>query len=129
VSELRELKLLAVMLQEAELSTREKSIANRIAAGEAPDRVAGPRSTLAASERAVADIHKLEQRKCRRATSSFEIVASMRQLMDDDINFWLPNIERIELPANRALSEQLLAQKITIRQKLNAFLSNGKGAA
>jgi limonene-1,2-epoxide hydrolase len=129
VSALRELKLLAVALDEAERTTQEQSIANRLAANEAPSRVAGPRSALAAAERAAADIHKLELRKCRRATSASEIMASMLQLLDTDIDFWRPAIQKIDLLANRTLSERLLAQKVELRERINAFIDKWHGAA
>jgi hypothetical protein len=129
IQALLELKTLASALQDAELTTLKQSIANRLAEGEAATRVAAPKSALTASERAAADIHKIEQRKCRRASSASEIVASMLQLIDNDIDFWRPVIQKIELPANQALSEQLLAYKVAFREKLNAFLKTWKNAA
>jgi hypothetical protein len=129
ISALRQLKLLAVALEEAERTTQEQSIANRLAANEAPSRVAGPRSAIAAAKRAGADLHKLELRKCRRASSASEIMASLLQLLNSDIDFWRPAIQKIDLLVNRTLSEQLLAQKLELRERINAFISNWHGAA
>jgi hypothetical protein len=129
VEALLELRLLAVALDETEQMTQEQSIANRLAAGEALKRVGAPKSIASASERAANDIHKLESRKCHRAVSAAEIVTSMLQLLDNDIDFWRPALQKIELQSNRLLSEQLLATKLAFREKLSAFLEVWQSAA
>jgi hypothetical protein len=126
---LHELRTLAVDLDKAELSTQEQCLANRLAAGENPKRVGAPKSVMSASERAAAEIHKLELRKCRRAVSASEIVASMLRLIQDDIAFGLPLLPKIDLQANREIAEQLLAKKLQLALVLSRFLERHQSAA
>lgn len=125
---LHELRTLAVALDQAELWTQEQCIANRLVAGENPKRVGAPRSVMSASERAAADIHKMELRKCRRAVSAGEIVASMLRLVQDDIAFGLPLLPKIDLQANREIAEQLLAKKKLLAHELSKFLERHQRA-
>jgi len=119
---LHALRELAVALDAAELWTQEQSLANRLAAGEDPKRVGARKPVMSASERAAADIHKMEQRKCRRAANAAEIVVSMLQLVRSDIDFALPLLPMIDLPANREAAEQLITRKQELATRLSRFL-------
>jgi predicted transcriptional regulator len=87
-----------------------------------------PSSVSSSSERAAADIHRLELRKCRRATRPHEIIESMLQLSRNDTQFMKPLLTKIDLPANLELSQQLLAQKEALQQRFLQFLER-TGAA
>jgi hypothetical protein len=126
---LSELRALAVALDQAEQWTQEQSLANRLATGENPTRVGAPKSVMSASERAAADIHKVELRKCRRAVSACEIVASMVQLIQNEVAFGRPLLPKIDLQANRKIAEQLLAKKQELALRLTQFLERHQGAA
>jgi hypothetical protein len=119
---LRELRMLAVAIAEREAWVEDQCIANRLAAGEKPERVGIPSSVRAASERAAADVHKLELRKCRRAVRPQEIVESMLQLCRNDTGFMRPLLVKIDLPGNRELTAQLLVQKEQFQERLRFFL-------
>jgi hypothetical protein len=126
---LREMRIVAVAIAEQDIWVTEQCIANRLAAGEDPKRLGAPRSVQSASERAAADIHKMQLRKCRRATRPQEIIESLLQLSTNDIEFWRPLLGKFDLQANRELSEQLLAQKQVLQEKLKLFLARSSSAA
>jgi hypothetical protein len=67
---LHELRALSVALDQLERWTQEQRLANRLAAGENPKRVGVPKSVMSASERAAADIHKMELRSQEAATGA-----------------------------------------------------------
>jgi hypothetical protein len=126
---LHDLRRLAVELAERETWVEQRCIENRLAAGEDPRRVRAPSSVSSSSERAAADVHKLELRKCRRAKRPQEIIESMLQLCRNDTQFMKPLLPKIDLPANRELSQQLLVQKEMLQQRFLQFLERSPGAA
>ena len=129
VEELGALKLLVVALNTQEEFTLRQCVENRIAAGEKPKRIGAPRSIQSASEKAAEDIHKLELRKCRRARSASEIVESLLTLSRNATTFNRSLLSYFDLPANRALSESLLAQEEEIQAKFEKFLARWQSAA
>ncbi|WP_440224215.1 hypothetical protein ACQQ2N_03110 [Dokdonella sp. MW10] len=122
-AELRELKDAAVALAEQEDATQRQCIDNRLRAGEKPRRVGAPSSVRSASQRAADEIHALEMRTCRRATSASEIVRSMLVLSLNDTTFNRPLLVYIDLAENKALAEALLDAKDAMQTRFEAFLA------
>jgi hypothetical protein len=53
----------------------------------------------------------------------------MIRLLDNDIDFWRPALQKIDLPENRVLAEQLLARKVELRERLQRFVHTWQDAA
>ncbi len=128
-SELERLLVIAHEVQSLEVSSAEASRENLIASGAKPASLRAPRTIAAAAARAEDEIHKLELRKCRRAENASAIIASLIQLVENDIKASEPILKYIDLPANKLLAEQLLIRKRQFHKELVSFLDRWASAA
>ena len=122
------LKELVIAFNDTSATYEEQCIANRIAAGEKPRRVGATASVMSASMRAAEDIHKLELRKCRRALTASEIVRSMLQRLNVEIELWQSLLPKVKLLPNRALEEELLLLRIALSASFTKFLETWQDA-
>ena len=127
--DLEAIKLLVESLGAQEALTLHQCVENRVRAGEKRKRTGAPRSVQSASERAAEDIHTHELRKCRRAQSASEIIASLSTLLRGDVNFNEPLLKYIDLPENLELSKALLAKKKELLLSFEQFLVRWQSAA
>lgn len=125
---LQSLKALVDAFNGASARIEAQCIANRIADREKPRRVGAPASVMSGSLRAAEDIHKLELRKCRRALTASEIVRSMLQRLNVEIELWQSLLPKVKLLPNRALEEELLRRRIALRDSFTEFLEAWENA-
>lgn len=126
IAALRSIRDVAARLLSVEASAAEQCVKNRVDAGESPKKMEAPQWASQSSEVAEAEIHRLESRKCRRATRSTDIIASLEQLITSDIENWIELAKYVELPANAAVLRNVLEVKQTLQREIRAFLERWK---
>lgn len=128
IAELEAVKLQTQALGAQETFTLQQCVENRVKAGEKRKRIGAPASIQSASDKAAADIHTHELRKCRRALTASEIIDSLRTLLRGDIDFNEPLLKYIDLPENLALSKALLESKKQLLLSFEQFLARWQSA-
>lgn len=128
LADLRERRELVSKLAALEDGAPERFLQNRLDAGEDPKKVRVPTFASRMSSEAGAEIHRLQLRKCRRATVPFEIVQALVQLNVNDLTSWSGMLKYTELPKNKAVTQEVITSKEELHQSMQSFVARWQNA-